>query len=104
MPHISFTALSQVVGEVVVDVRVEAAAVLRVEPEDLPQSPNADVLQVTVGQCLHIRIGLDHLVMCGQVSPNKVTFACTDRGFKQRCYNAKREQESVCVCFLLVSH
>ncbi|KAG7243515.1 hypothetical protein INR49_011071 [Caranx melampygus] len=41
-------ALDMVVGEVVVDVRAEATAVLWVKPEDLPQSPHADVLQVTV--------------------------------------------------------
>jgi len=58
------------------DVRAEAAAVLRVQPEDLPQSPNADVLQVAVGQRLHICIGLDHPVMLREISPNKVTFAC----------------------------
>ena len=49
MSYISFTALSQVVGEVVVDVRAEPAAVFWIQPEDLPQSPNTDVLQVTVG-------------------------------------------------------
>ena len=78
MSYISFTALSQVVGEVVVDVRAEPAAVLRVQPKDLPQSPNTDVLQVTVGQRLYICIGLDHLVVLREVSPDKVTFACRD--------------------------
>lgn len=42
-------ALSQVVGEVVVDVSAETAAILWVELKDLPQSLNADVLQVAVG-------------------------------------------------------
>ncbi len=83
MTYVSFTALSQVVGEVVVDVRAEPAAVLWVQPKDLPQSPNTHVLQVTVGQCLHVCIGLDHLVMFWEVSANKVTFACRDFQFKQ---------------------
>lgn len=87
MSYVSFTALSQVVGEVVVDVRAEPAAVLWVQPKDLPQSPNTDVLQITVGQRLHVCIGLDHLVMFREVSPNKVTFACRDYRLKQRGYN-----------------
>lgn len=78
MSYISFTALPQVVGEVVVDVRAEPAAILGVQLKDLPQSPNTDVLQVTVGQCLHVCIGLDHLAMFWEVSPNKITFACRD--------------------------
>lgn len=44
MSYINFTAFSQVVGEVVVDVRAEPAAILWVQPQDLPQSFNADVL------------------------------------------------------------
>lgn len=85
MSYVSFAALSQVVGEVVVDVRAEPAAVLWVQPKDLSQSPNTDVLQVTVGQRLHVCICLDHLVMFWEVSPNKVTFACGE--LKQRGYN-----------------
>lgn len=73
--YISFTTLSHVVGKVVVDVRAETAAILRVQLEDLFQSPDADVLQVTVGQCLHICISLDHLVMFWEVGPNEITFA-----------------------------
>lgn len=83
MSYISFTALSQVVGEVVVDVRAEAAAILRVQPKDLSQSPDTDVLQVTVGQRLHICIGLDHMVLFWEISPNKVTFACRDCGLNR---------------------
>lgn len=49
MSYIYFTALSQIVGEVVVDVRAEPAAVLWIQTKDLPKSPNTDVLQVTVG-------------------------------------------------------
>ena len=76
--YVSFTALSQVVGEVVVDVRAEPAAVLWIEQEDLPQSLNTDVLQVTVGQRLHVCIGLDHLVTIREVRANEVTFSCRD--------------------------
>lgn len=75
MSYIGFAALSQVVGEVVVDVSAETAAVLWVQPKDLPQRPDTDVLQVTVSQRLHVRVGLDHLVTFWEVSPNKVTFA-----------------------------
>lgn len=60
------------------DVRAEPTAVLWIQPKDIPQSPNADVLQVTVGQCLHICIGLDHLVLLWEVSPYKVAFAYRD--------------------------
>lgn len=74
--YISFTALSQVVGEVVVDVRAKPTAILWVQPKDLLQSPDTDVLQVTVGQCLHICVGLDHLVVIWEVSPYEVPFAC----------------------------
>lgn len=61
-----------------VDVRAETAAILWVQLKDLPQSYNADVLQVTVGQCLHIRIDLDHLVMFWEVSPDEVPFTCAE--------------------------
>lgn len=60
------------------DVRAEPAAVLWIQPKDLPQSPDTDVLQVTVGQRLHVCIGLDHLVVVREVSPNEVSFACGD--------------------------
>lgn len=63
MSYISFTAFSQVVGEIVVDVQAEPTAILWIKPQDLPQSPDTNVLQVAVCQCLHICIGLDHLVM-----------------------------------------
>lgn len=73
--HLCLAALSQVVGEVVVDIRAEATAILWVEAQDLPQGTDTDVLQVTVGQSLHVRIGLDHLVLRCQVCPNQITFA-----------------------------
>lgn len=81
MSYVSFTALSQVIGEVVMDVGAEPAAILWVKLEDLPQGPNTDVLQVTVGQRLHICICLDHLAVIRKVSPNKITFACRGAGF-----------------------
>lgn len=61
-----------------VDVRAETAAILWVQLKDLPQSLNADVLQVTVGQCLHICIDLDHLVIFWEVSPDEVPFTCAE--------------------------
>lgn len=61
------------------DVRTEATAVLRVQLEDLPQSPDADVLQVTVGQRLHVSVGLDHLLVFREVSPDEVAFTCGTR-------------------------
>lgn len=74
MSYISLAALSEVVGEVVVDVGAEAAAVLWVQLEDIPQSPDADVLQVTVGQRLHVSVGLDHLVVLREVGTDEVPF------------------------------
>lgn len=79
MSYISLKALSEVVGQVVVDVGAEAAAVLRVQFEDLPQSPDADVLQVTVGQRLHVCIGLDHLVVLREVGPDEIAFTYRQR-------------------------
>lgn len=87
MSYIGLAALPQVVGEVLVDVRAEAAAVLRVQPQDLPQSPDTDVLQVTVGQRLHVGIRLDHPVVFWEVGPDEVTFACRDCGVEQKGYN-----------------
>lgn len=79
MSYVSFTALSQVVGEVVVDVWAEPVAVLWVQSKDLSQCPNTDVLQVAVGQRLHVCVCLYHLGFFWEVSPNKVTFACRDK-------------------------
>lgn len=80
MSYVSFTALPQVVGEVVMDIRAEPAAILWVQLEDLPQGSHTDVLQVTVGQRLHICICLDHLAVTRKVSPNKIPFACGGGG------------------------
>lgn len=60
------------------DVRTKTAAVLWIQLKDLPQSLNADVLQVAVGQCLHICIDLDHLVTFWEVSPDEVPFTCAE--------------------------
>lgn len=65
--HLVLAALTQVVGEVVVDVRGEHTGILRIEFQHLPQTTHADILEVTVGQRLHVSIGLDHLVCCRQV-------------------------------------
>lgn len=61
------------------DVRAEPAAVLRVQLQDLPQGLDADVLQVAVGQRLHIRVDLDHLLKFGEVGPDQVPFTCGER-------------------------
>lgn len=73
------------------DVRAEATAVLRIKPEDLPQSPHTDVLQVTVGKRLHICIGLDHLVIFWEVGSNKVAFSCRDLWVKEKFCDKAQE-------------
>lgn len=78
LSYMGLTTLSQVIGKVVVDVSAEATAILWIQPQDLSQSLNTDVLQVTVGECLHVSICLDHLTMLRQVSPNQIPFACSD--------------------------
>lgn len=67
--------LSQIVSQIMLYVSDELLGVLWVEPEHLPEPLQTDVLQVTVGQSLHVRIGLDHLVLRCQVCPNQITFA-----------------------------
>lgn len=73
--YLFLAALTQVVGEVVVDVRGEHAAILRVELQHLLQAAHTNVLQVTVGQRLHVGVGFDHLLGARQVRPNQVPFA-----------------------------
>lgn len=73
--HLILAALPQVVGEVVVDVGGENTGIFRVQLQNLPQTTHADILEVTVGQRLHISIGLDHLVCPRQVRPNQVPFS-----------------------------
>ncbi|TNN54377.1 hypothetical protein EYF80_035395 [Liparis tanakae] len=51
-----------VVGEVVVDVGGEHTGVLRIELQHLSQTAHVDVLEVAVGQRLHVGVGFDHLV------------------------------------------
>lgn len=53
---------SKIVCEVVLDVFYEFVCVLRVKAQDLKEPFKNDALKITVGQCLHISIGLDHLV------------------------------------------
>lgn len=62
--HISTVALSQIVCEVVLDLADELLGVLGVESQDLTEALEADVLEVTVGQGLHVSIGFDHLLLC----------------------------------------
>lgn len=73
--YLFLAALTQVVGEVVVDVGGEHTGILRVEFQHLSQATHTDILEVTVGQRLHISIGLDHLVCSRQVRPNQVPFS-----------------------------
>ena len=72
MCYLLLAALAQVVGEVVVDLGVKDVGVLRIQLQHLPQSPHADVLQVTVGQRLHVCIGLNNLLRRWQVTSNQV--------------------------------
>lgn len=74
--HLHLAALPQVEGQVLVDVGRELAGVLGVELQHLAQSPQPDVLQVAVGQRLHVRVGLDHLVRAAQVGSDQIPFAC----------------------------
>lgn len=73
--YLVLAALTQVVGEVVVDVGGEHTGILRVEFQHLPQTTHTDILEVTVGERLHVSIGLDHLVCPRQVRPNQVPFS-----------------------------
>jgi len=77
--HIRPVALSQVVGEVVLNLADELLGVLGVEPEDLTEALEADVLQVAVGQGLDVGVGLDHLLLRQGVRANQVTFTCACR-------------------------
>lgn len=74
--HLHLAALPQVEGQVLVDVRRELAGILGVELQHLAEPPQPDVLQVAVGQRLHVRIGLDHLVRAAQVGSDQIPFAC----------------------------
>lgn len=65
--YLFLAALTQVVGEVVVDVRDKHAAILGVELQHLLQTAHADVLQVTVGQRLYVGVGFDHMFGARQV-------------------------------------
>lgn len=58
--YIGVRALAQVEGEVPGQASPEGSPVLRIEPQDLSQPSAAQLLQATVGQCLHISAGLQH--------------------------------------------
>lgn len=74
--HLHLAALPQVEGQVLVDVSCKLAGVLRIELQHFTEPPQPNVLQVAVGQCLHVRVGLDHLVCAAQVGSNQIPFAC----------------------------
>lgn len=73
--YLILAALTQIVGEVVVDVGGENTGVLGVEFQHLSQATHTDILEVAVGQRFHVSIGLDHLVCSRQVRPNQVPFS-----------------------------
>lgn len=73
--YLVLAALSQVIGEVVVDVGRENTGVLGVEFQHLSQATHTDILEVTVGQRLHVSVCLDHLVGPRQIRPNQVPFS-----------------------------
>lgn len=56
-------ALSQVVGQVLLDVLYKALGVLRVQVQHFVQPLQVNALQVAVGQSLHVCIGLYHTVV-----------------------------------------
>ena len=72
--HVGPVALPQVVGEVVLDLADELLGVLGVEAQHLAQPLQADVLQVAVGQGLHVGVGLDDLLLGQRVGANQVAF------------------------------
>lgn len=60
--YVTFMPFSKVVCEVVLDIFHEFVCILRVKAQDLKETFKDDALKITVGQCLHVSIGLDHLV------------------------------------------
>ena len=64
--------LSQIVSQIMLYLSDELLGVLWVEPEHLSEPLQTDVLQVTVGQGLHIGIGLDHLLLGQEVRADQV--------------------------------
>lgn len=74
MSYLVLATLTQVVGEIVADVRGKHVGIFRVKFQHLSQSPQADILKVTVGQGLYISIGFDHLVCPRQIRSNQIPF------------------------------
>lgn len=58
--YIGVRALVQVEGEVLGQASPEGSRILRIESQDLSQPLAAQLLQATVGQCLHVSAGLPH--------------------------------------------
>lgn len=56
-------SFSQVVGQVVLYLADELLSVLRVEPQNLSETLQTNVLQVAIGQGLDVSVGLDHLLL-----------------------------------------
>lgn len=52
--------MAQVEGEVPGQASPEGSSILRIEPQDLGQPLAAQLLQATVGECLHVSTSLQH--------------------------------------------
>lgn len=69
-------ALTQVVGEVMLDLADELLGVLRVQSQHLSEALQADVLKVAVGQRFDVGVGLDHLLFRQRVGANQISLTC----------------------------
>lgn len=76
MTYIALLPLSEVVREVLSDVLDKVVGVLRVQVQNLIQSPEINALQITICQCFHVCTCLYHPVFHRQVGPNQVPFTC----------------------------
>lgn len=73
-PHLrGASASTQVIAELPSEAPAEAWGKLRVQRQALMQPGQLQTLQDTVGQPLHIRIGLDYLLTPGQLTANQIT-------------------------------
>ena len=79
LAYMRFLPLSQVVGEVLLDVLHKVVRVFRVEVQHLVQPLQVDALQVTVGQRLDVGIGLYHTLVQRHVGPDQVALTCSER-------------------------
>lgn len=61
--YITLMTFSKVVCEVMLNVFHKFVSIFWVQVQHFKESFEDDTLEVTVGQRLHIRVGLDHLVL-----------------------------------------